>query len=114
MNVDNPYYVLGLGPDATPGEIEREGRKLLALIEVGAERGRSYESPMGKRPCDATLVREAIAKLRDPKERLRQGLLVRLVALSDEERQVVAERGFRAEQNAALDDAYEIAGFKGL
>lgn len=114
MNLDNPYYVLGLGPDATPGEIEREGRKVLALIEVGAERGRFYECPMGTRPRDATLVREAIARLRDPKERLRQGLLVRLLAQSDEDRAVVATKGFRAQVDAALDDAYLLVGFKGL
>jgi hypothetical protein len=80
MNAKNPFYILGLATTATPGEIEREGRKLLSLLEVGSAKAAFYEWPGGKLPRDATMVREALAALRDPKRREHHAALVDLVA----------------------------------
>jgi len=86
MNPRNPYYVLELPLEATPGEIERQGRKLLGLIELGTARGTVYASPLGPGTRDATMVRDAMAALRDPKRRARERCLASLLgpAMPDE------------------------------
>jgi hypothetical protein len=66
----NPFYVLGLPPTATRAEVERQGQKLLGLLELGARQARSYATPLGDFPRDADLVRQAMAELRDPDRRL--------------------------------------------
>ena len=71
MNPRNPFYVLEVAAAASPGEIERQGRKLLALLDVGAAKARSYRCPLGTFARDATMVREAMAALRDPPRRAR-------------------------------------------
>jgi hypothetical protein len=107
VNRDNPYFVLEVSTEATPGEIEREGRKILGLIEVGAMRGSEYTCPLGTFPRDATMVREAIAALHDPNRRAREACLVKLLG------------GPRAGANqvdldAPLDDAFAIGGYPGF
>ena len=68
--VENPFYVLGLGPDASRIEIEREAQKLLGMLELGFPGAQSYATPLGPRPRTAELVRAAVAALRDPSQRL--------------------------------------------
>ncbi len=65
----NPYFVLGLSPEASVAEIERTGKKLLGLLDIGSERAQHYECALGTFPRDATLVRESLAALRDERKR---------------------------------------------
>jgi hypothetical protein len=67
---ENPFYVLGLPPTASRAEIEREGQKLLGLIELGLKQASAYETPLGARPRTAEQVRWALSELRDPARRL--------------------------------------------
>jgi hypothetical protein len=106
MNPKNPYFVLEIVADATPGEIERAGRKLLGLIDVGSEKAVKYTCSFGTFDRDATMIREAMAELRDPKKRARHSLLASLLATD------------AAESNVALDaplaNAFALAGYPGL
>jgi hypothetical protein len=79
MNPRNPYYVLELPLDAGPGDVEREGRKLLGLIELGTARGTVYACPLGTFTRDATMVRDAMAALRDPKRMAKERCLAALM-----------------------------------
>ncbi len=67
---DNPFFVLGLAPDCSRQEIEREGQKLLGLLELGLSRAATYQTPLGPRERTPELVRGAMAELRDPKRRV--------------------------------------------
>jgi curved DNA-binding protein CbpA len=66
----NPFYVLGLRPSATRMEIEREGQKLLGMLELGISSAKTYATPMGPAERDADKVRQAMSELRDPERRL--------------------------------------------
>jgi len=68
--VDNPFLVLGLSPDASRIEIEREAQKLLGMLELDFADARSYATPLGPQPRTAEAVRAAVAALRDPYQRL--------------------------------------------
>jgi hypothetical protein len=68
--LDNPFYVLELGPDCSRAEVERAGQKLLAMLEIDLAGARSYTTPFGSARRDAAKVREAMAQLRDPQRRL--------------------------------------------
>ncbi len=70
MIEDNPFFVLGLSTEASRIEVEREGQKLLGMIELGFADALSYATPLGARPRDAEKVRAALAVLRDPARRL--------------------------------------------
>jgi hypothetical protein len=76
--VDNPFYVLGLGPGATRQEVEREGQKLLGMLELGLKSAAEYETPVGRRGRTADKIRRAMAELRDPERRLVHELWARL------------------------------------
>lgn len=104
MNPHNAYYVLELLPDATPGEIERQGRKLLGLIELGTTRGTMYACPLGTFTRDATMVRDAMAALRDPRRRARERCLAALLEPSLS----VDEAGLEEDLDAAVPDALRI------
>ncbi len=67
---ENPLLVLGLAAGASRIEIEREAQKLLGMIELGFADALTYETPLGPRPRTADLVRQAVAALRDPAQRL--------------------------------------------
>ena len=67
---DNPFYVLGLPASATRAEVEREGTKLLGMLELGLASAATYETPLGTMPRTAEQVRLAMAALRDPDKRL--------------------------------------------
>ena len=67
---DNPFYVLGLRPTASRVDVEREGQKLLGMLELGLKSAASYRTPLGPRPRTADKVRSAMAELRSPDKRL--------------------------------------------
>jgi hypothetical protein len=66
----NPFFVLEVPIDASPSEVERAGQKLLALMAVGSAGVEHYRSPLGIGQRDADKVRQALAALRDPNERV--------------------------------------------
>jgi hypothetical protein len=67
---DNPFFVLGVSPDASRIEIEREAQKLLGMLELGFADAATYATPVGPQPRTAEAVRAAVAALRDPYRRL--------------------------------------------
>ncbi|MFT3774097.1 MAG: hypothetical protein QM820_52700 [Minicystis sp.] len=77
---DNPFYVLGLRPDATRAEVEREGQKLLGMLELKLSSAARYQTPVGPGERTADKVRRAMAELRDPDRRLEHELWARLDA----------------------------------
>jgi hypothetical protein len=77
---DNPFHVLALRPTATRAEIEREGQKLLGMLELGLQRAARYATPVGSVERTADKVRRAMAELRDPDRRLEHELWARLEA----------------------------------
>lgn len=68
--VDNPFFVLGVAPDASRIEIEREAQKLLGMLELDFADARTYQTPLGPQPRTSEAVRAAVAALRDPYRRL--------------------------------------------
>ena len=108
MKVDNPFFVLELATNASPGEIERAGRKILGLLEVGSEKAATYTCFAGTFPRDATTVREAMAALRDPKRRARSAATAMI--LGGEPLAADPEDEF----DAPLPDAFALAGLLGL
>lgn len=68
--VENPFFVLGLSPDASRIEIEREAQKLLGMLELGFAGAQTYTTPLGPKPRTPEAVRAAVAALRDPYQRL--------------------------------------------
>lgn len=79
---DNPFYVLGLRHDASRVEIERQGAKLLGMIELKLKSAVTYPTPVGPAERTADKVRQAMAELRDPERRLGHELWARLDPLS--------------------------------
>ncbi len=75
---DNPFFVLGIPPDAPRAEVERAAQKRLALLGIGAAAARQYDTPFGPRPCTEDKVRAAAAELRDPERRLVHEVWARL------------------------------------
>jgi hypothetical protein len=75
---ENPFYVLGLRPGCARAEVEREGQKLLAMLELKLSAAATYASPVGKRTRTVDNVRHALAELRDPEKRLGHELWARL------------------------------------
>ena len=73
----NPFYVLGLSPDATPMEIEREAQKLLGMMELDFPGVDRYDTPLGPLPRGRSDVRDAAAALRDVRQRLVAELVIR-------------------------------------
>jgi hypothetical protein len=66
----NPFFVLEVATDATPTDVERAGQRLLALLTVGSANAQTYPTPLGTATRDAELVRQALAALRDPEQRV--------------------------------------------
>jgi hypothetical protein len=66
----NPFFVLAVPTDASRLEIERAGQKILALLSLKAGTAGTYVTPFGPAVRDADLVRQALASLRDPTERV--------------------------------------------
>jgi hypothetical protein len=106
MNPRNPFYVLELGAEATPGEIERQGKKLLGLFELGVAKARKYTCPLGTFDRDDTAVRDAMAALRDPARRAKEATLVRLLAPTNER--------VPPEPDAPFEEIFQAVGYRGL
>ena len=68
--LENPFFVLGIAPEASRVEVERAGQRLLAELAIGRESALYYDSPVGRAPRTTQLVRQALAELRDPVRRL--------------------------------------------
>jgi len=68
--VDNPFFVLDLPATATSMDIERQSKKLLAMLELGLASVTTYASPLGPRPRTTDEVRRAQQTLLDPARRL--------------------------------------------
>ena len=68
--IDNPFFVLGISPEASRIEIEREAQKLLGMLELEFAEAKTYHSPFGPQPRTAEAVRSAVAAVRDPYRRL--------------------------------------------
>jgi hypothetical protein len=66
----NPFFTLEIGTQASRVEVERAGQRLLGLLAVGNEGAGRYDTPFGPATRDADGVRQALAALRDPNERL--------------------------------------------
>jgi hypothetical protein len=66
----NPFYVLGLPPEASRVEVERAAARLLGALELGLDSARTYVGPYGPEQRTPELVRQAAADLRDPARRL--------------------------------------------
>ena len=75
---DNPFFVLGLGPSCARAEIEREGQRLLAMLELGLSAALTYQTPVGERQRTADKVRSAMAELRTPERRIVHELWARV------------------------------------
>ena len=65
---ENPFYVLGLRPGCTRVEVERQGQKLLGMLELKIESAAFYPTPLGPEECTPERVRRAMAELRDPEK----------------------------------------------
>ncbi len=75
---ENPFYVLGLRPGCGRLDVEREGQKLLGMLELGLKSAASYMTPLGPQPRSAEWVRTAMAELRNPDRRLLHEFWARL------------------------------------
>jgi hypothetical protein len=77
---DNAFHVLELTPSCSRLDVERQGQKLLAMLELGLAAAVTYPTPVGHGTRDADKVRLAMARLRDPDKRLEDELWARLPA----------------------------------
>jgi hypothetical protein len=100
---ENPFYVLGVDPRATRAEVEREGQKLLGMLELGLGSAATCETPLGPRPRTAEDVRRALAELRIPERRLVHELWARLPAAHGRVASGPATGGTTARASSTLD-----------
>jgi hypothetical protein len=75
----NPFFVLEVATDATPTDVERAGQRLLALLTVGSTNVQTYPTPLGAATRDVEKVRQALAALRDPDQRVLHELWANVV-----------------------------------
>jgi hypothetical protein len=75
---ENPFFLLAVAPGTPELEIEREGRKLLAQLELGLQAVRSVDTPLGPVERTPDNVRAALAELKDPRKRRAHALWARL------------------------------------
>jgi hypothetical protein len=66
----NAFFVLGVSPRASRAEVERAGQRLLGLLALGSASAGHFDTPLGPASRDADSVRQALAALRDPVERV--------------------------------------------
>jgi hypothetical protein len=64
----NPFYILELRPGCTRVDIERQGQKLLSLLEIGADIG-PFATPLGRVGRNADMIHQALDLLRNPEHR---------------------------------------------
>ena len=100
----NPFYVLGLRPTASRMEIEREGQKLLGLLELKVASAAIYTTPVGPGARTPEKVREAMAALRDPERRLAHELWARLDPTPEPRAEIDEDLEAFAEAEAKRED----------
>ncbi len=66
----NPFVVLGLPPDASRADAERQAALLLGQLALGLAAAQRYRSALGEHVRTSDDVRQAIAELRDPARRV--------------------------------------------
>ena len=66
----NPCWRLGVGVDATPTEIQREAKKVEAMLAIGKVGADLWVSPFGQGTRSVEAVRWAASELGDPARRL--------------------------------------------
>lgn len=66
---DNPFYVLELRPGCGRAAVERQGQRLLQMLEMAIAGAGTYRTPLGERPRTVDAVRRAMDELRDPMRR---------------------------------------------
>ncbi len=66
----NPFFVLELEAVASRSDVERAAQRLLGLLTIGAQGADEYPTPFGPGRRDADTVRQALARLRDPLQRV--------------------------------------------
>jgi hypothetical protein len=81
----NPFFVLEIATDATPTEVERAGQRLLGLLAIGSATAGTYPTPLGPATRDADRVRQALAALRDPDQRVLHELWANVVPVRGQE-----------------------------
>lgn len=110
---ENPFYVLGLRPSCSRQELEREGQKLLHMLQLGLKSARSYATPLGPRPRTEDAVRRAMAELRDPKRRVEHELWATLPPREEAaERPTSADASARAEGPPPWPEAMSLFGWR--
>jgi hypothetical protein len=65
----NPFFVLELPATATTLEVHQRGQKLVAQLELGGAKAKSYWTPFGTRTRDVDDVRLAVSQLGDARVR---------------------------------------------
>ncbi len=78
----NPFFVLELKTDATRADIERAGQRLLAKFGIDSTGVAQYPTPFGDGVRDADMVRQALAVLRDPAQRVEHELWANLAPVA--------------------------------
>jgi len=86
----NPFFVLEVRTDASPADIERAGQRLIALLTVGSESAARCETPLGPVTRDADMVRQALAALRDPEQRVLHELWANVAPVTADERHAIS------------------------
>jgi len=122
---ENPFYVLGLRPSASRIEVEREGQKLLGMLELGLGSAATYPTPVGLGARTPDKVRRAMAELRDPERRLLHELWARLDpapaqaeapqdALEEELAEMASAEPAGEDPLAPWPEALSALGFRGI
>ena len=106
---DNPFFVLGVSTEETRAEIEREGTKLLGMLELGLRSAATYETPQGPRRRTQEAVRAALAELRIPERRLLHELWAKARTVSDSAASDNAEAGASRDPYRAPTDSRSTA-----
>lgn len=107
---DNPFYVLGLRPACSRLDVEREGQKLLGMLELGLKAAATYMTPLGPQPRSADKVRTAMAELRAPDKRLLHEFWAVLPPAPEPPKPPPHER--LANDLAPLDGAFGLLGWR--
>lgn len=104
--LENPFYVLGLRPECSRMDVEREGQKLLAMLELKLKAAATYATPLGPAERTPEKVRMAMAELRDPKRRLTHEIWATL-----DPKKICGSDAPAQEQPAPWTDAKKLSGW---
>jgi hypothetical protein len=96
----NAFFVLGVSPQASRADVERAGQKLLGLLALGSASAGHYDTPLGPASRDADGVRQALAALRDPVERVIHELLAGVSQGTEETRKANPRGAWKAAEQA--------------